>query len=525
MGWFHKMQFRTMAIAGAIVLNALAFPSANAENAPQKAGDMKSLVSICPPIRERIEKDHRIRLIEETYRGEKRVHVYLYMSEQSLPYLVSLGWFIPKLDTTPPPEEKKPGLVSKFKKPMLSSLGKAKELLNPITDKNRNVVVVDEMGLVLPVPGLNPRDKNYDKADWNAVIGFDNLVSNDLNGAQKEFEDAIKIAPINARFNNNLGAILAVKGDYKEASPHFDRAIRENDKFAAAYANRALLSMAIGQPKLAFDDAAKALALEPTLTPARVAYGRALLETGRAADALKVAQALKTDAPAEWQSMLLLADALLANNEFREAKITLARLVVLNPSSVSIVMKLAHANEKLGDLDEAIKQARKAAQMAPNEPRTHVTLGRYLDSNKDANGARLQFERALDLKPDRTLRKACMGAILRILIATNKLPLADEYSKKWVKQYVEDSESHYNRAWIAAQLEGDHVQECIDEYKKALEQEPTLSSVHYNLALVLIKAGKKDEALKELQAFVAAAPEDSDSASARELIKKLGGNG
>ena len=94
-----------------------------------------------------------------------------------------------------------------------------------------------------------------------------------------------------------------------------------------------------------------------------------------------------------------------------------------------------------------------------------------------------------------------------------------------MKQYPDDAECHYNRAWIASQLEGDHAQECIDEYRKALEQEPTLSSVHYNLALVLLKAGKNQEALKELRDFVAKSPDDSDCASAKELIKKLEGNG
>jgi tetratricopeptide (TPR) repeat protein len=491
--------------------------------------DLKTLAAICPSIRARIDKDHRVRLSEEVYRGEKRVHVYLYLSEQQLPYLISLGWFAMRNDAeraAPPPEKKKNGLVGTLiKKPISISLGKTKELLNPITDRNRSLIAVDELGLVLPDFGSEPRDKNYDKAAWNAVLGFDKLGSSDPDDAEKDFNDALKISPINARFNNNLGALLAAKGDYSAATPHLDRAIRENDKFAAAYANRALLSLAIGQPQAAIEDATRALKLEPQLIVARVAYARALMETGQQSEALKMAQALKADAPAEWQSMLLLADALLANKEYRESKTTLARLSILSPNNPGLVLKLAHANEKIGDLDEAIKQARKATQIAPNDPATHIALARYLDANRDANGARLQFERALDLKPERSLRKSAMGAVLRILIATSKLPLADEASKKWVKQYPDDAECHYNRAWIASQLEGDHAQECIDEYRKALEQEPTLSSVHYNLALVLLKAGKNQEALKELRDFVSKSPDDSDCASAKELIKKLEGNG
>lgn len=490
--------------------------------AAKRPTDLRSLVAMCAAIRFRIDRDHRIRMREEIYKGEKRVHIYLFMSEQPLPYVVSLGWFTAREETVHvEPEKKKGGLGNILKKPVTASLDKAKDLLGP----KKYLVPVDELGMVLPPPGVEPADKNYDKAAWNAAIGFDKLGGKDIGAAEKDFNDAIKIAPINARFSNNLGAVLAARGEYTSATPHFDRAIRENDRFAAAYANRALLALATGHPQDALKDAIKATELDPTLTPGRVAHARALMEIGNTEEALKVSQSLKADTPAEWQSMLLYADVLLASKEYREAKATLARCSVLNPGSANIAVKLAHCYDKLGDLDEAIKYARKATQLAPNDPRAHITLARYLDSNRDVNAARLQFERAMDLKPDRSLRKTAMGAILRIMIATNKLPLADEASKKWVKQYSEDSECHYNRAWIASQLGNEYIQECIDEYRKALDQDPALTSVHYNLALVLMKAGKNQDALKELKTFVSACPDDTDSDSAKELIKKLEGNG
>lgn len=502
------------------------------DSATKKQPDLKTLVAICPSVRIRIDKDHRVRLSEEKYKGQKRIHIYAYLSEQPLPYMISLGWFNTREEVGPNlSPDKKGGVglgisaVSVFKVPVLVPL-KVKDAPAPQQVTSGKIsVAVDELGFVLPLYATEPTEKNYDKAAWNGVLGFDKVGTNDMNAAEKYFSEAVKIAPINPKLNNNLGAVLAGKGDYEAASAFFDRAIRENNAYTAAYVNRAFLFIALGKPDKALADATKAISLEPTLIPARVAYGRALMEAKQPEEALKVAQNLKQDAPAEWQSMLLLADALLENKEYKESKSTLARLSVLSPGNANLALKLAHANEKTGDLDEAIKQARKATQLAPNEPATHMTLGKYLDANRDANGARLQFERTMDLKPNRNIRKSAMGAILRILIAQQKLPLADDASKKWVKQYAEDSECHYNRAWILSQLEGDHAQECIDEYRKALEQQPDLISVHYNLALILLKAGKNQEALQELKTFVSAAPNDSDCASAQELIKKLEPNG
>ncbi|MBX9670399.1 MAG: tetratricopeptide repeat protein [Candidatus Obscuribacterales bacterium] len=512
-----------------------------------KPEDLRSLTAITLAVRARMEKDHRIRIGEEAFKGERKAHIYLYLSEQPLPYMVSLGWFsLKKQDAksqpAPVPKKKsgdKTGIPVMRGLPVVGSMfgnngtkatvqetaDKTTELLNPITERNRSLLVVDELGLTLPYPGTSPQEKNFDKADWQEVIGFDQIALNNLHDAEKEFADAVKIAPLYARFNNNLGAMLAARGQYSAAAPYFDRAIREYENYAGAFTNRAFLSLAIGQPKLAIDDAKKALALDPTLLPARVAYARALMETGEEAESLKIGRELKSEAPGEWQSLLLLADVLLANKEYKEARTSLARLAVLSPGNPDIVLKLAHASEKAGDLDEAIKQGRKATQLAPNDARTHIALARYLDSNRDAAGSILQYERALDLKPERSLRKSAMGAILRMLIATERLPQADESSKKWVKQFPEDSECHFNRALIASQLTGDHSQECIDEYTQALHLEPSLNSAHYNLALVLIKAGKNSEALKELKSFIEASPDDTDSASAKELIRKLESSG
>lgn len=504
-----------------------AAPASSAPPAPSNpVSNLKSLIAICPSVRMRLERDHRIRLSEERYRKENRTHIYLFLSEQKLPYMVSLGWFSPgelaveqASDTSKDSRSKK----SKKKNQAHESLSKSTDLLNPISQKNKTLVAIDEFGLVLPVPGQEPKEKTYDKADWSAVVGFDRVSDHDLDGAEKEFANATKLVPVNARFNNNLGALLAAKGNYDEATQCFSRAIRENESYPGAYTNRAFVSLASGRTAAALDDAVLALKLDPTLMPARVAYGRALMETGNSVEALKVAQTLKAEAPTEWQPLLLLADAELANKQYKESKITLARLAVLNPGSADTVLKLAHANEKLGDLDEAIKQAKRATQLAPNEARTHITLGRYLDANRDANAARLQFERAMDLKPERSLRKTAMAALLRILIATDKMAMADEFTKKWVKQYPEDAACHYNRAWLASQLEGDHLQECIDGYKKTLELDASLSSVHYNLALILLKAGKNTDGLRELKAFVKELPNDSDCPSALALIKKLEG--
>ncbi len=455
-----------------------------------------------PSLQKRMAHDPRIRVQSETFLGEERVHVYLFTSEQALPYAISLGWFSVR--------DQKDSSADGLMKKRAARQGPA---------------VIDELGLILPLPGESPQQKDYDKAAWRADNGFDHVSDNNLSAAEKDFLEALKFAPTNARLNNNLAAVLALRGDYAEASSRLEKAIQENKKFALAYANRALVSLAIGQPSIALDDAAQAVNLQPHLIPARVAYARALLECGKPKEALELAQELKKESPDEWQCVLLLNDALIASKEYKQAKAHLERLLVLSPGNTQILLKIAYCSEKLGDLDEAIKRARQAVQIAPDDARSHIVLAKYLENNRDEKAALLQYERAMDLQPERSLRKTAMGAILRLLIGDRHKDRADDFSRRWVKQFAEDAECHFNRAWIASQLGDDHMQETIDEYKKALELQPKLASARYNLALALIKAGEKAQALKQLHTFVDSAPGDSDCQSAKELIRKLEDNG
>lgn len=493
---------------------------AQAESSTKKI-PLRELAAATSAIRLRMERDHRIRIRECEYKEMKRAQVFLYLSEQPLPFVISLGWFaIRDASDMAPEQPEKGGFGSFLKKAPPKDTKDTSGQPEQIVIKDKGYVAVDELNLILPVPGGSPKEKGFDKAAWHAVLGFDALSGQNFDQAEKEFTEALKTAPMNSRINNNLGAILAAKGDYSKATSHIDRAIRENPNFGTAYTNRAFLQLAIGQPALALDDSLKGVNLEPDSVPAKIAYARALGATGKEKEALELAQTLRTEAPGDWQTLLLVADTYLANKQFKEARTALERLVVLNPSG-DILLKLAHACDKNGDLDEAIKRARQATQAAPRNPLPHVTLARYLEANRDNNAAKLQYERAMDLKPDRNLRKIAMGALLRLLVTGKKFIDADDFSKRWLKQYPEDAECHFNRACIASQLGDGYVQESIDEYNKTLELQPQLSSAHYNLALLLIKTGKNTAALKELQAFVEKAPNDSDVESAKELIKKL----
>ncbi|MBK9143124.1 MAG: tetratricopeptide repeat protein [Candidatus Melainabacteria bacterium] len=487
----------------------------------------KEIVSSLFPVRARMEKDHRIRLNTEQLNQdprEPRVHIYMVLSEQALPYTVSLGWV--RVVRTPESaiSEEKKGILGKSLSVSVP-FKKHAELLHPINERSRGLSIEDENGFIIASPGMKPLTKDYRKADYAGMTGFDQLSERNLKKAEKFFSQAVSEDPGSAKFQNNIGAILSLLGDYSEASGHLDRALRIWPDFPSALTNRALLSLAIGHPDLALKDAGKALKIDPAFLPARIASARALLETGKAEEAMSMAAEMKASMPGEWQILLLLGDAQLAARKYSEARETFKRLTVLSPGNSDLMMKLAKAEEQCGNLDDAIERARRATITGAKDPRSHILLARYLEANQDLNAATLQLERAMELNPAPALRKSAMGALLRILVTRQKLDDADLLSKKWSKDYDKDPAAQYNRGWILSQLDRPGaLEEAIEAYKRALSIDSSLVQAHYNLGLLYAKSRNNEMALSELRSYLKEAPDgDSDREQARDLIGRLSG--
>ncbi len=502
-----------------------------------KKVDQKAIMGCLAPLRQRMEKDHRLRLIEDKYRGTPRIHAYLVTANQTLPYLISLGW-LRTTDTIQlqPRKEKKRSFVPKlkFKIPGRKKSGdkEEKEEKEDINQKNKNLLdfaknkflglnVVDENNFVIPSLTEEPLD-SASKIDIVFLSAFDALIEKKMDKAEKLLRQTIDEDPDDEKFQNAYGVVLALKGEYKKAAEHISKAIELNDHYYFALNNRALLYLARGKPKEALVDADACLNAMPNFHPAEIARARALLESGGKEEALKIATELKQKYSADWQTMLLLADAQLVNENFKEAKETLTRLSVLSPNNWDLLLKLAHAANQVGDLNAAILYARKATITGGNDASTHLALGNYLKDNQDSNAAILQYERALDLKPSAALRKQAMAAVLSIYAREEKWEQCLEIASKWTDKFPDDSFTHFNKAWIASKMDGIEYRDiAISEYEEAIARDKNLSSAKYNLALLLINANKNEEAVKQLTEFVKSCPDDSDADHARELLSKL----
>ncbi len=445
-------------------------------------------------IKFRIAKSHSISGSEQKPEGdaEPTVHVYMTLSEHAYPYVISLGNFV------------------------------------VLKTKDGETKILDEFGERIPMPNRQPERVGFHKGDLLALKAFDLAAEGKYVAALKTNDAALKYAPNSYRLHNNQGVFLTLVNRHEEALKELAEAIKLNPNCAAAYANRAWRSIATSKPALAAEDAQAALKVEPKLNSARLCLVKSNLDEGKKEDAQKLIEDTGLAGRNDAASLRLQAETFIANKDYKAARATLRKLILLTPNDANVVLQLAYVSDMEGDLDEAIGRARQAVTMAPDSPGVREILGRYLEKNRDDQAASLQYESALDVlndvAPKDRMKKALNieGALLRTCMRLNDFKRAETWTSYFTKQFPASASAHYNRAWLLAQGGEDYyIKEALAEYDTALKLDPGLKQTHYNLALLSIKTGDKKRAESELKLFLELAPDDPDHESAKSLLAKL----
>jgi tetratricopeptide (TPR) repeat protein/peroxiredoxin len=218
------------------------------------------------------------------------------------------------------------------------------------------------------------------------------------------------------------------------------------------------------------------------------------------------------------------------NKDYRNARITYKALFVERPFDPQVLLGIAEAAERYGDLDEALKYSRECTVCAPNDPRGHMALGAYLEENRDLKAAYLQYARVMDLNPPKEVLDHLFGPMLRVLMNLSTTSDAEKQkdsaeaqrlARKWAKDYPADADCQYNLGWVLSQCGDDTIPDAVASYRAALKLSPANAGIRYNLALLLLRSRQNTEAYGELQQFLKLAPNDSDAPRAKELIEKL----
>lgn len=161
---------------------------------------------------------------------------------------------------------------------------------------------------------------------------------------------------------------------------------------------------------------------------------------------------------------------------------------------------------KLGRLDEAAVNFRKALKLSPNLLEAHVGLGNTLKAQDRPGEAAEHFRKALKLSPDLLEAHVNLGNILR---TQGKLDEAAGCFRKAIRLKPDYAEAYNNLGGVLRE-QGD-LDGAIENFRKALELQPDMAGAHNNLGMALHGQGKLDEAVDSFEKALMLKPDYAEA--------------
>jgi tetratricopeptide (TPR) repeat protein len=234
----------------------------------------------------------------------------------------------------------------------------------------------------------------------------------------------------------NRGSAYFAKGDMTNALADMNAALAINQNLAPAYNYRGKLNVNNGDLTQALSDFSNAIAIDPDMAEAYKMRGLVYVvlkdSQNAAADLNKAVQLNDTDPMAYFYRGHLYN----ANHDFDKAVDDLDRALVLGSSTditlttadpfkidlASIYMERAISRRGKLLLNDAIADARKAAELDPGSALIQATLGELLITNADIENGLAAINKAIKIDPAVPENYINRAAAYDILSQTNKDP-------------------------------------------------------------------------------------------------------
>ncbi len=216
-----------------------------------------------------------------------------------------------------------------------------------------------------------------------------------------------------------------------------------------------------------------------------------LLESGRPAEAWPVIEAEAQRNPDDPATLVLLVRIARPLSRIPKADAAMQRALELAPESPDVRRQAAILSQELGRLGDAVEQARAYADVAPERAEAHAMLGEALLAASRPEASAEAFAAAVERAPDDLLLKGSLG---RALVMAGRheegLPWLDEY----LEHRPDDAQARLQRG--TARLRERDLGGAEEDFRVAIRVAPHLPAPYHNLAMVLQRTGRAEEAAR-----------------------------
>jgi tetratricopeptide (TPR) repeat protein len=279
-------------------------------------------------------------------------------------------------------------------------------------------------------------------------------------------------------------------GDEAIAIQKYRAMIRLAPHLAAAYNNLGRLYFNQHDFAHAAETLAKGLKVNPDMPTASAMLGMSYLETGEVEKAESPLRTASQANPKDPLVQMALAKVLIRERKYDAAVEVLRRYTVENPRDQEAWYELGNTYLQLSE-----DSLRKINQIDPNSVVAHEITGEIDESMHNYDGALVEYKKAVDLAPDQ---------------AATHMHMANAYwsISKWESARVEfeaalvhdpnNCTAHWKLGNTILEANGS-PSDALTHLNKAAALCPTLMQARVERARALVKLGRQEEALPDLQ--------------------------
>jgi tetratricopeptide (TPR) repeat protein len=331
----------------------------------------------------------------------------------------------------------------------------------------------------LPQTGSATKFKNWKKEDYFSTLEGAYFAAeafyalNDTGRAEKYLKRVIELKPDDLHAYLLLASVYFNQRAYSSASTTYQKIIELNPNRDDAYLGLGLVNLKMMKWKEAIPPLERAIQLNSDNKEAYLHIGSAyqeLKEYNEAINAYK--QYLDTNPNQPWDVYIQLGVCQMEVEQYTDAVNSFTKALEGHPDDITVLYKLAQAQEKAGQIDQAAATYEKLAQLTPEDAKRYYNM-------------------------------------VIMMYNTAKMPeKAAEVARKLVELEPNDTEALYNLGYMYVQMED--YEKAIETFTKVIEKNPGMEYAHLQLGYSYTQLKQYAKAAEAYKNMVEIFPDNDD---------------
>jgi tetratricopeptide (TPR) repeat protein len=320
-----------------------------------------------------------------------------------------------------------------------------------------------------------------------ALLGLVYTAEKNYAEALTAFQQGLKLNPKSTGIRNDIGNLYVAQGNLDLAEKEFREVVRLSPTDYDGNYNLALVLLAKKQPAEAIPCL---LRIHPQTIASQFTLTRAYFDAGKTAEGLKTAGELSAHNKDNVQVHFTLGVLLAAEKQLWPAQIQLEQANVLQPQTFEILYNLGQVYLRNADYAKAEPTLKRALKLKPDSPETLSLLAQVYSAQQKPVDALDLLVRAHKLAPENT---DVIYNLARVSMSQNyyedSIPLLESGLK------IAPQRMDLRAALGESYFMSGRAEKAIEEFKQLIELDPTARSYAF-LGLSYRQLGRFDEARK-----------------------------